>query len=348
MLGNASAFNSHNPFAGAEPSYDSTQYNGQIGGPLGKVASFFFNVERRNIADIDAINAFILDQNFKPIQTFESIPNPRYRTNIAPRFDYAVSKNNTLTARYQYYRDTQNNEGPGQLTLATQAYNEQSSEHTFQIGDTQIIGAKVSLTKRAFNTFASSAVKTRSAPDPTINVRGAFEERGLYNQGTITDHQNHYEFQNYTSLIHGNHTLKFGARVRALRDANFSRSDFNGTFTFSSLDGTTDLNCHSPSDPNMLPAATPCPVSYQYAEQHRSGGIAPATQLSITAGTPNANLTTYDAGLYLQDDWRVRPNLTLSYGLRFETQNDIHDRGDWAPRLGFAWGVGGRSARRKP
>ena len=40
----------------------------------------------------------------------------------------------------------------------------------------------------------------------------------------------------------------------------------------------------------------------------------------------------------------MRPNITLSAGLRFETQNDIHDHGDWAPRLGVAWGIGGKSA----
>jgi len=37
----------------------------------------------------------------------------------------------------------------------------------------------------------------------------------------------------------------------------------------------------------------------------------------------------------------VRPNFTLSGGLRFETQNAIHDHADWAPRFGFAWGIGG-------
>ncbi|HKU28458.1 MAG TPA: hypothetical protein VJQ54_23520, partial [Candidatus Sulfotelmatobacter sp.] len=100
-----------------------------------------------------------------------------------------------------------------------------------------------------------------------------------------------------------------------------------------------------PGDPNELPASTPCPVSYQYAQQQvQNGGVPYAAQLSITTGTPYKNLTTYDAGLYLQDDWRARPNLTLSYGLRFETQAYIHDRADWAPRFGFAWGVGGRSS----
>ena len=41
----------------------------------------------------------------------ESVPNPRQRTNIGPRLDWALSKNNTLTARYQYYRDTETNDG---------------------------------------------------------------------------------------------------------------------------------------------------------------------------------------------------------------------------------------------
>ena len=59
--GNDSAFNAPNPFAGPEPGYDSTQYSGNLGGPLGKKASFFFNIERRNINDLAAINAVTLD-----------------------------------------------------------------------------------------------------------------------------------------------------------------------------------------------------------------------------------------------------------------------------------------------
>src|SRR5438552_2645712 len=118
VMGNDASFNSHNPFAGAETGYYTTMYNGSIGGPLGKSASFFFNGERRNINDLAAVNAQVLDENLIPAPLVESVPNPRHRTNLSPRLDYAVNKNNTFTARYQYFRDTQNNDGVGQFNLA--------------------------------------------------------------------------------------------------------------------------------------------------------------------------------------------------------------------------------------
>src|SRR5580700_7785818 len=63
VSGNDSVFNAANPFAGPEPGYDSTQYSGNIGGPIGKKASFFFNIDRRNINDLAAVNAITLDPN---------------------------------------------------------------------------------------------------------------------------------------------------------------------------------------------------------------------------------------------------------------------------------------------
>ena len=42
----------------------------------------------------------------------------------------------------------------------------------------------------------------------------------------------------------------------------------------------------------------------------------------------------------MQDDWRVRPNFTVSLGLRYEIQTNVTDYGDIAPRLGFAWAPG--------
>ena len=72
-----------------------------------------------------------------------------------------------------------------------------------------------------------------------------------------------------------------------------------------------------------------------------TGAAQRPSQFAITTGPPLAHVTVVDAGLYAEDTWKIRPNMTLSYGLRFETQNDIHDRGDFAPRLAFSWGLGG-------
>jgi Carboxypeptidase regulatory-like domain/TonB dependent receptor len=336
--GNDAAFNSSDPFAGPEPGYDSVQYNGNIGGALNKNASFFFNVDRRQINALSAIDAVTLDQNLNPFNTLESVPYPQQRTNIGPRLDYALSKNNTLTARYQYYRDTETNAGIGQNSLASQATNTIETETTFQLGDTQIYGSKV-VNETRFQYLRDNSGTTSLDLNPQTTVLGAFTGGG---NGTLSsDHQDHYEFQNYTSVIHGNHTMKFGGRLRAIRDANSSTAGFNGTFTFSSLCSQVT----SPGNSSCVNQA-PGPGMYQYAEQLLQGGAAtaPATQLIITQGSPEASVTTYDAGLYVQDDWRVKPNITFSYGMRFETQNDIHDHADLAPRLGIAWGVHGRSA----
>ena len=113
VSGNDSAFNSPNPFAGSEPGYESTQYNGSVGGPLSKVASFFVSAQRRNINDLSAVNAVVLDPSFNPTPFSEAVPYPQTRTNISPRLDYALSKNNTLTVHYQYYRDTETNAESG-------------------------------------------------------------------------------------------------------------------------------------------------------------------------------------------------------------------------------------------
>jgi Carboxypeptidase regulatory-like domain len=324
--GNDSAFNSSDPFAGPEPGYDSVQYNGNIGGALNKNGSFFVNVDRRVINALSAIDAVTLDQNLSPFDTLESVSNPQQRTNIGPRLDYALSKNNTLTARYQYYRDTESNNGIGQNTLASQATDTIETEHTFQIGDTQIYGSKV-VNETRFQYLRDNSGTTSLDLNPQTTVLGAFTGGG---NGTISsDHQDHYELQNYTSVIHGNHTMKFGGRLRALRDANSSTGGFNGTFTFSSLAEFQQAECG---------LVVPPPVACQ--------GLPSATpqQLSITQGSPIASVTMYDAGLYVQDDWRVKPNITFSYGFRYETQNDIRDHADLAPRLGIAWGVHGRSA----
>ena len=78
-------------------------------------------------------------------------------------------------------------------------------------------------------------------------------------------------------------------------------------------------------------------------------GAGPA-QFSRNAGTPEARVSQTDAGLFVNDDWRARPNLTLSAGVRYEAQSNL---GDLA-KLGAACGTSpgawmpGRTGRQRP
>ncbi len=335
VVGNSSGLNARNPFL--DPSqvtpYYSTQYMGNVGGPVGKKASFFFDFQRRNINEIAVVNTPALDADLNPTTLKESVANPRTRTNLSPRFDYQISKNNTLTARYQYFRDTQDNAGVGGFTLPSAGYDSISSEHTLQVSDSQILGTKA-VNEIRFQYVRENSRQNPLSLAPTINVIGAFTGGGS-SGGLQTDHTDRYELQNYTSVALGKHFLKFGGRVRIGHEVSTSGAGFNGSFTFP---GLTLADCQQNS----------CMYSYQTAAQALANGdpTAPgAIQFSLNAspsgGVPTIPVTVADAGLYVQDEWKVLPNVTLSYGLRFETQNAIHDHGDWAPRVAIAWGLDG-------
>jgi hypothetical protein len=334
--GTDASFNARNPFIGEseQPDYHSVLYSGNIGGPLSKKASFFFNIDHRDIDEISVINTPALDADFNPIQLTAGVPNPRTRTNLTPRLDYQLSATNTLTARYQYYRENEQNDGVGQSSLPSQAYNSLDTEHTIQISDTQ------TLTERAVNETRFQYVRSGSREivlntTPAVVVGGAFTGGGNY-QGNLLQTTNGYEIQNYTSIVAGKHFVKFGVRARIDLDTADRASGFNGSFTFDSLTSyqitEQDLQAGLPPDQiradcrGTSPAGTPI-----------CGG---ASLFSQTIGSSLVQNDYYDLGLYVQDEWRVRPNITLSYGLRYERQNQIADKGGVAPRLGLAWGIG--------
>ena len=349
ISGNTSAFNSRNPFEVSTngvplPGYDSRQISGNVGGPLSKKASIFFNIERRDIHELSIVSAKILDPNFNVIDFSDAVPNPRTRTNLSPRLDYQIGKNNTLTVRYQYERENQTNNGIGQFNLASLGFNQLNTEHTIQVSDTQIVSAKtINETRFRFNRETSD--QTPQSTAPTISVQGAFTSGGN-SKGVSFDTLDRYEFQNYTSMALGKHFLKFGARLRDNKDVNAALSNFNGTFIFGLRQNPTCV-------PNIAPSACPKITgiqAYGLTLQGLAQGLTlpaiiavggGASQYSITTGTARAEVNYIDAGPYFQDDWRVRRNVTLSFGLRFESQDNIGDHADFAPRLGLAWGIGG-------
>jgi len=335
--GNSDAFNARNPFLGTaeQPSYHSLLYNGNIGGPIiSKKASFFFNIDRRDMDEISIINTPALDANFNPIQFTQAVPNPRTRTNLTPRVDYQLNPHNTLTVRYQYYRENEQNDGIGQFSLPTQGYNSLETEHTVQLSDTQTLSERI-INETRFQYVRSDTNQIVLNTTPAVNVSGAFTGGGNY-IGNLLQSTGGYEIQNYTSIAAGKHFIKFGVRSRIDRDSMDKTQGFNGSFTFNSL------TSYQITQQDLLAGFTPDQIRADCRGATPTGTpiCGGSSQFSQVAGNSRVNDNYADVQPYIQDEWRIRPNITLSYGLRYEWQNQIGNSGSLAPRLGLAWGLG--------
>jgi hypothetical protein len=331
MQGNDSSFNALNPFVKSQPAYYSYQYQGDINGPITKNSSYFTSLYNQKSSADAIIDAETLDASFNEVQVRQAVSAPTSNLNISPRYDLQLGKSQTLSLRYQFQRSTQTNGGVGQAALASQGFNSDNTEQMVMFSDDQAYGPKI-VNQTRFQYVRDRANQTSlSGPTagPTIAVQGAFTDGGS-GTGSVQDKQDHYEFQDYLQITAGNHDLNLGGRLRSLRESNTSTANFNGQYTFATLDA---YKITLQGLANGLKAA----------EIRAMGGG--ASQYSQTQGTPSIAVSLVDTGLFAEDNWKVKPNITLSYGLRFETQTDIHDHADFGPRSAISWPINGKDKK---
>ena len=139
--------------------------------------------------------------------------------------------------RYQLTHDSELNSGLDVVFTPGQAYNVNETEHTLQISDTQILEPKV-VNETRFQFQRETNHQLPLGAGPTIEVQGAFTS-GENTEGLVRTTQNNYELQNYTSITHGNHLIKFGARLRGITSSESTDANFNGTFIFSAFGNPT-------------------------------------------------------------------------------------------------------------
>ena len=328
---NDAILNSRNPLLTqtTRPPYRAQLYGLNLTGPIRpNKASFTFDFEHRQIDENAFILATTVDNNLELLSINQALATPQTRTSFTPRVDYAINPRNALVLRYQDLHIGLENLGAGDFNLASRAYDERQTERVIQLTETATLTAHT-VNETRFQYQHLSVVDNALSQAPGITVQGAFAAGGA-TIGDSSSLTNAWEATNLTIWNKGRHTWKWGGRVRDSFLQDTSRRNFSGMYTFLTLaqyQKTLELERDGYT-----------------AAQIQQLGYGP-WQFSLNSGNPVVRVNQTDAGLFLNDDWRLRPNLTLSAGLRYEAQNNFGDRTNFAPRVGIAWGIGGKGSR---
>lgn len=305
-----SRLDSRNPFAANKAPAQTRSFRGNISGPVQKgKSSFFFDMSYSDEDSSRIINAQLLDPSLNVYNYTEDVEVPSTRWSLSPRFDYQIGQNHTLQFRYNFSSRSAENQGVGDLTLLSRASDSKNVGHEFRFTETSILSPKT-INETRFSLDFDRRDQEGDNSIPSISVGSAFSGGGAQ-IGLSFNRSNRWELQNYTTTSFGDasqHAVKFGVRLRGVSISDRSESGYGGSFSFTNIDQYRDA---------IL-------------------GLAIPTSFSINTGSPEQSVSQTELGLFVTDDWRVNPALTLSFGLRYENQTNISDSLNFAPRFSFA------------
>jgi outer membrane receptor protein involved in Fe transport len=284
-------------------------------------------------------------------------PNPRTGSQYNARVDWTINNKHTLAASTYLTNSTSTNP-PG--TDQTSAPNRDVISKPFSPAGTilwnwAISGTRLNELRLNFSRFAFDEVSSTKGivnwgiPDVEIQDVLANGRRiwfgapqGENTPGLIA--QNTYGFGDIFSLAHSNHSLKFGFQYRKEQNNNNEVGFARPLYTFS----------------NPWNFANDAPIFEQNAVNPNTGNPDPAQR----------HFRTSYYGGFVQDDWKIRPNLTVNIGLRYEYYTPVSEprglfsnlvlagsgpsaiansglitgktvystpKNNFGPRLGFAW-----------
>lgn len=312
------SLNSRNPFASNRPPFQLRSFEGNLHGPIKKnKASFFLDAEYQGIDSNSLINARVLDANLNVTPYQQAFTTPNLGIEINPRFDLKLNEKHSLTFRFAYSRDRQTLGGLGGFDLLSRAYNALSAEYSLRFTEAAILAPTI-VNEFRFQYVTDHSEQIENSGAPTIRVNDAFTSGGA-NIGAASNKDGRFEINNGTTFLLGRNTLKIGGRFRRLTVTNVSPSNFAGTFTFTSIDQYRNTILD-------LPGGTP-------------------SQYTVAGGNPKQLVSVIEYGIYAQDDWKLSPSLSLSFGLRYENQTGVADDLNAAPRITFAYAPGAASGK---
>lgn len=297
------------------------QFGGSIGGPIKRDKAFFFGTYEQQRFRNPRQVVFDLLQNFTPTENtqeafnfFRGLQEEFVQTNDAiaglVRFDYNFSESNRFNVRYNQSNNkalNANATGNALFPTTTSALSNNGTERD----------RTYTVTGQLTSFFASNLVNelraqySREVRPREANVEAPVVQSSIGNFGTVrflptTQFDWRTQVFNNLTWILGNHTTKFGAEVNhVFADQTFAFNQF-GYFQLNGTNVSTllDLLSYTPN------------VTTGTVNRFDSTAVTYDRQI----GNGQLDLTVQEFALYAQDAWRIRPNFTLNYGLRWEGQ----------------------------
>lgn len=295
-----SALDATNAFASTKPDMSRSFWEGDINGPLFRRKGSFY-------LGGDYLND---DQNsiihaFTPTGTVsQNLAAPERNGRLLGRVDYQFNQLHTLSLRYSFSHDSLDNRTNGSFDLPERAYKEVAQRQELRLSETALFSVNFSNEVR----FAYKKRDNRFTPVsnlPASIVLGAFNSGGA--QLNQDQDEQIFELQNLSTWVHGKNTLRFGATAKRHDVDLTDTSNFGGTFTYSSIAAFTA------NQPFLF---------------------------TINQGNPKATFAQGEYSYFVQDEMRLRPDLTVLLGIRHELQQYLHDYNNVAPRASISYSPG--------
>ena len=314
-----------NPLAPTKDLLTQAQYGGTVSGPLRRERTFFFsNFEqtRRNYSAVITISPTAVTTINNRLRAI-NYPGPLIETGVVPasfdttnfftRIDHTINQRNQLSARYSLYHiNAVNSRTVGGLNSVSRGTGLDDTDQTLQVGNVTTFSSRTINEARVQYTNSRLDAPVNDELGPAVGIGG------VANFGTATFSPqgrdiNLFEAVNNVSTQRGNHSLKAGGNFLYNRVNILFPGAVQGVYAFSSLNNFLNGNY----------------INYQQA-----------------FGVPNQVQSNPNFGVFVQDEWRVSPSVTINAGLRYDLQflpDPIQtDTDNIAPRIGIVWAPGDR------